>query len=188
MLYNPPGVTSTAAATVAADKTEGVLTLNSTGAALARDWDLALTGTADVNGPLWIASPTAKVTIAAPMLAMKIPMSNVEQNNTATLAVEIEQKAKFDGKAKLHLRGLPANVTADPIEISSSDTKATFTLKAGAKAPLGQHKSLFCVVEVMKDGEPILHNVGQGGVLRVDPAPKSAKPTTQPVKITKADK
>lgn len=191
LLYNPPGVTSSAAATIAADKTEGVLTLNTTAAAPVRDWDLAVTGTADVAGPLWIASAPAKVTVAAPMLAMKIPMSNVEQNGTGTLTAEIEQKVKFDGKAKVHLRGLPANVTVEPVEITSADTKATFTLKAGPKAPLGQHKSVFCYVEIPQDGETIVHNVGQGGVIRIDPAPKSdksARPTTQPVKITKADK
>jgi hypothetical protein len=44
----------------------------------------------------------------------------------------------------------------------------------------------------MKDGEPILHNIGRGGVLRIDPpaAAKpaqvaSAAPTTKPAKPEK---
>jgi len=36
------------------------------------------------------------------------------------------------------------------------------------KAPPGQHKNLLAVVTIMKDGEPIIQNVGQGGILRID--------------------
>jgi hypothetical protein len=39
------------------------------------------------------------------------------------------------------------------------------------KAPVGQHKSLLCVATVTKDGEPIVHNLARGGVLRVDAPP-----------------
>ena len=36
---------------------------------------------------------------------------------------------------------------------------------------------MFCTLFVMKDGQPISHRVGMGGVLRVDPKPKEpAKP------------
>ena len=46
-----------------------------------------------------------------------------------------------------------------------------------AKSPPGQHKNLLCVVTINKDGEQIVQNVGQGGILRIDRGaqPKDAK-------------
>jgi hypothetical protein len=72
------------------------------------------------------------------------------------------------------LVGLPANATAEDVEISASDKSVSFDVKAGEKTPVGQHNALMCVVTVTKDGEPIVHNLAQGGVLRIDP-PNPAK-------------
>ena len=41
-------------------------------------------------------------------------------------------------------------------------------------SPAGQHKNIFCQVVAMKDGEPVVHNVG-GTELRIDvPLPPKA--------------
>jgi len=51
------------------------------------------------------------------------------------------------------------------------------------QSPVGQHKTLFCSVVIQKDGEPITHTVGSGGVLRIDaPKPVVAAKTDAPVK------
>jgi len=59
---------------------------------------------------------------------------------------------------------------------------------------VGQHGTLFCQLTVMQDGEPVIHNIGRGGVLRVDAPPAAKKgevakavapkapPSGQPVK------
>jgi hypothetical protein len=52
-------------------------------------------------------------------------------------------------------------------------------VKAEADANPGLTKNLFCQVVIMKDGEPILHNLGSGQ-LRVD-KPLPPKPNAQPV-------
>jgi len=44
-----------------------------------------------------------------------------------------------------------------------------------SNTPVGQHGSLFCQAVVMKDGEPIIHNLARGGVLRVDAPPQPKK-------------
>jgi hypothetical protein len=74
------------------------------------------------------------------------------------------------------LLGLPANATAKDAEITGTDKTVVFDVQAGEKTPVGQHNALFCQVIVTKDGESIIHNIGQGGVLRIDP-PAAAKPT-----------
>ena len=55
-----------------------------------------------------------------------------------------------------------------------------------ANTPVGQHGSLFCQVTVMKDGEPILHNLARGGVLRVDPPPPPKKGETPKPQVAQA--
>ena len=53
-----------------------------------------------------------------------------------------------------------------------------FHLKIDPKTPPGESKGLFCQAVIMKDGEPIVHNLGTGR-LRVD-APLPAKKTVLP--------
>ena len=56
----------------------------------------------------------------------------------------------------------------------------SFDVTTSAKSPPGQHKNLLCQVTIMKDGEPVIQNVGQGGILRIDraAAPKEPKNNT----------
>jgi hypothetical protein len=74
------------------------------------------------------------------------------------------------------LVGLPPNVSAKPeeVEISPGDKTATFNIETSNRSPAGQHKSLLCIVTIIKDGEPIVHNLARGGVLRID-APQDNK-------------
>jgi len=90
---------------------------------------------------------------------------------------KVQQLQPFDGEAQVQLVGLPPKVTIEknPLPITKASTDVTFNAALASDAPVGQHKSLFCQVVVMKDGEPIVHNVGGGGVLRID-EPPAAKP------------
>src|SRR4029079_496130 len=89
---------------------------------------------------------------------------------------------------KVQLLGLPPNTSAAERAITSADTKIVFDVQTDAKSPPGQHNSLFCAVTVIKNGEPIVHSIGAGGVLRIDPpspapvaaAVAPAAPTTAP--------
>jgi hypothetical protein len=149
-------------------KDEAEIPVSAADGAQAKTWKVAVIGSADVKGPLWVCSEPADLTVAAPFLVMKFDPANVEKGKETDLVAKLEQKTPFEGKAKAHLGGLPANVTADDIEIAPTDEKVTFKLKTTDKAPPGQHKSLICQVTVTKDGEPIVHNLGRGGVLRID--------------------
>ncbi|MGB7159933.1 MAG: pre-peptidase C-terminal domain-containing protein [Tepidisphaeraceae bacterium] len=192
MLLNPNGVGS-GGATIAENATETMIQLSAAGNAAAAKTKVCAIGSADVGGAVWVASPFAEIEVAPPFLAAKIEMAAAEQGKQADVLCHIEQKTPFDGKANVKLVGLPPNATAPEMEITSADKSVVFDVKADAKTPVGQHNSLFCVVTVVKEGEPIVHNIGQGGVLRVDappPAPASnavvaAAPTTAPAKAEK---
>jgi hypothetical protein len=182
MLFNPPGTTAGTQAIIPANKDEATLPINASGGAPVRAWKIAVLGSADIKGAVWVSTQLAKLQIAEPLLAAKFDMAAIEQGKSGKIVCKLEQKTKFDGKAKIELRGLPAGVTANPAskEITASDTEVTFDLTTSAKSPPGQHKNLLCQVTIMKDGEPIIQNVGQGGILRIDrvAAPKEAKNPT----------
>ena len=61
-----------------------------------------------------------------------------------------------------------------------ADKHVAFTVTTDEKSPLGQHQTLFCQMIVIKDGEPIVHNLARGGVLRIDPpaTAQSCRPRT----------
>jgi len=88
----------------------------------------------------------------------------------------------FEGKAKVTLQGLPAKAAAEPREIAKDDKEIHFPITTAPDTPAGNHKQLFCFLEVPEAGAFIPHNVGQGGVLRVDPPPPApAVPAAMPV-------
>jgi hypothetical protein len=190
MLINPPGVGS-GNATIAENQTEALIPLSANGDAAVHKSKVVVIGAADINGARWVASPFADIDVAAPFLVAKIEMTAAEQGKAAQVLCNLDQKTPFDGKAKVKLVGLPPNATAPDAEISASDKSIVFDVQAGEKTPVGQHNSLFCQVIITKDGEPIVHNIAQGGVLRIDaPAPAkptqvAAAPTTAPAKPEK---
>jgi hypothetical protein len=81
----------------------------------------------------------------------------------------LDQKEPFEGKAVATLVGLPAGVTADPVEITRESKEAVFELAATDKSPVGTHRGVFCRVVVTCNDEPIAHLIAQGSVLRIDP-------------------
>ena len=182
MLFNPPGTNSAPQGTIAANKDEATLLINASGGAAVKSWKIAVLGSADNKGAVWVSTQLAKLNIGEPFLAAKFDMAAIEQCKSGKIVCKLEQKSKFDGKAKVELRGLPAGVTANPAskEITASDTEVSFDVTTSAKSPPGQHKNLLCQVTIMKDGEPVIQNVGQGGILRIDraAAPKEAKNPT----------
>ena len=190
MLFDPPGVGS-GQADIPGDKNEITIPLNASGGAAVRKWKIAVLGsstqpdapkpaegkpapapgTVPAAGPVWVSSQLAELEIAPPMVTGKIEMAATEQGKPAPVLCKLDQKTKFDGKAKLQLVGLPPNTTAGELEISATDTQAVFNVAVDAKTPAGQHNQLAAILTLVKDGEPIIQTVSSGGVLRVDPPP-----------------
>ncbi len=187
MLWNPPGVGSANEVVIPEGQTEALYALNANGDAAVRTWKIAIVASSDAGkGAVWTSSQLATLNVSAPFLAMQIPMAAGEQGKPAPVLCKIQQLQPFDGEAQVSLFGLPTKVTIEknPLPITKASADVTFNAALAADAPAGQHKSLFCQVIVMKDGEPIAHNVGGGGVLRIDepPAPKpNAPPAPAPV-------
>ena len=175
MMFNPPGIGSAAAVDIPADKNEVEYPVSASDGAQVRKWKICVLGEADINGPMWVASDLADLDVAEPFMQMKLEMAAAEQGKPCSVLAHIEQHTKFDGDAEVKLVGLPPNATASDMKITSSDQQVVFNVNTTPQTPVGQHGTLFCQVTVMKDGEPILHNLGRTGTLRVDPPPQPKK-------------
>lgn len=101
--------------------------------ALALAAGLALSGCGDVSGSVSIDAVQPEG--AAFTLTVDSSKALVLQGGSATLTVQLQRKAGFDGAVELTLAGLPAGVSALPASIAAGATSATVTLQAGASAP-----------------------------------------------------
>ena len=181
MLWNPPGVGSQNEVVIPEGQTEALYPVNANGDAAVRAWKIAILAVSDAGkGSVWTSSQLATLNVAPPFLTMQIPMAAAEQGKPAAVLCKLQQLQPFDGEAQVQLHGLPPKVTIEknPLPITKASQDLTFNAQLAGDAPVGQHKSLFCQVTVLKDGEPIVHNLGGGGVLRIDepPAPKPNAP------------
>lgn len=193
LLFTPPGVGGLSAMDMPGDQSQLAYPLNAQPNAQLKTWKICVVGMSDVNGELWVSSELVDLTVGEPYLLANIQMGAGEQGKTTNVLCKLDQRQKFEGKAKAKLMGLPANVTAEDVDITCTDDKIIFPVTVGEKAPLGPRASMFCRVTILKDGQEIVHNLGNGAVFRVDRPPEvkaasaasaaaapSAKPAAKP--------
>jgi hypothetical protein len=171
LLYSPPGIGFAGSAQIKEGENECVMTISANGNAALQKWKICVVGSADFGkGPVWFSTPLVTLEVAAPFVTGKIQRTFVDQGDETTITVQLEQKAAFEGKARVTLAGLPPGVTCEEKEITSGDKELTLAVKSASSSPPGQHKQLFAQFKLVKDGEEMLSNFAQGGVLRVDKA------------------
>ncbi|MFK7850265.1 MAG: PPC domain-containing protein [Akkermansiaceae bacterium] len=175
-LWNPPGIGSQPTMVIAKGQTEIYYTLNANGEAQAREWKLAMMAESDAGqGQILAASALTPITVAPPYISTKLAMTAIEQGKPGEIICTVENLKPFKGKAKIQLYGLPAKTTTTEQEITKDTKEIRFPITTAPDSPKGQHKNLFCHIEVPEAGTTIPHNTGHGGVLRIDPPPPVAK-------------
>jgi hypothetical protein len=171
LLYAPPGIGTAGTLQIKEGENQAVVTLSATADAALKKWKVCVVGSVDVGtGPVWISTQMAELEVAAPFLAGKIGRASVDQADSTTVTVKLEQKQPFEGKAKVVLQGLPPGCTSEEREITKEDQEVKFTVKAAADSPAGQHKQLLCQFRLERGGESMISTFGNGGVLRIDKA------------------
>ncbi len=183
MMWKPPGIGCSNTISIPKGKSEAVYTLNANGGAQTRTWHVAVLGESDAGkGQVLASSALTPLTVEPPYVGLKIEMAAVEQGKDSVVLCKLDHKKPFEGPAKIRLYGLPAKVECPVKEITKDDKELTFAIKTAKDTPKGQHKNLFCHVEIPQSGVTIPHNVGHGGVLRVDPPPPPKKNAPPPKK------
>ncbi|MGL5098332.1 MAG: PPC domain-containing protein, partial [Planctomycetia bacterium] len=180
MLVNPPGVGSAVTVAIPEGQNEAYYALNANGDAELKKSKIAILANAPTAaGVVWTSSQLASIQVAPPMVTAQLQMAAAEQGQPVEVVVKLEQTVAFDGKAKMQLVGLPPLCTTQDIEITKDMKEAVFKVTVDPKTPPGQHKTMFCVLTIVKENEPVVHNLAGGGVLRVDPPPPP-KPNAPP--------
>ncbi|MEC9043584.1 MAG: peptidase, partial [Verrucomicrobiota bacterium] len=177
MLWNPPGIGSQPTMQIPKGQNEITYTINANSGAALKTWHMAFMGESTAgNGQILASTELTPVTVAEPYLGMKIEMAAVEQGKDGVVICKLTHATPFEGKATVKLLGLPAKVTTTEIEIDKSTEEINFPISIAADSPKGQHKNLFCYLNIPESNTLIPHNVGHGGVLRIDPPPKKPAP------------
>lgn len=187
MLWNPPGVGAASSVKVEKGQTEAAYPINAAANAEPRTSKICIVAQADTGqGPVWVSTQLVDLTVAEPYVKGAIQMAATEQGKPAQVLCKLEQLRAFEGEAVVRLLGLPPKTETAEQTITSASEQVVFEVSTAADTPARQHKGLLCEVVVMQAGQPIVHRIAQGGVLRVDkprPAPKpeaeAAKPAAQ---------
>jgi hypothetical protein len=156
---------------IAEGQSEATIPMNAGGGAPAQTWRLVVMGVGDAGaGPVWVSSQLAVLQVASPFFTLAVDRASVEQGKETQVLCKVEHVAPFEGSAKVELVGLPPKVTSPAVEVTKDTTELAIRISADPQSPPGQHKGLFCRVEIVRDGEPMVYGSG-GTELRVDPPP-----------------
>ena len=105
-----------------------------------------------------------------PYLDLAIERTAVRRGQTTRLTAKIEQKVSFSGTATVELLGLPDGVTSEPAVITHQSQQVVLPVQVAEDALVGLHKTLYCQVTLQRNGQPVVHHLGRGGALRIEPA------------------
>jgi hypothetical protein len=177
-VISPPGLGMGGATVIAEGANDCLVPINAQPNAAPRKVKLAFMGTANAGkGNVWVGTQMATLEIAPPMITFTQARAAIPQGETGAIVCKITVNTPFAGKAKARLLGLPNKATAKEVEFDANATEITIPVIVDKTTPPGKN-SVYCNVDIFKDGELISHNVG-GGELRIDvprPAAKAATP------------
>ncbi len=182
-LWNPPGIGTPATITLPGDQSEALYEVNAIADAVPGEWQVCVAGEAKTpQGPVQVSTALVPLRIAEPYLAMSIDMAATEQGRPVTMICKVDHTTNFTGTATAELLGLPHGAKSQPVSFPHGQAEVHFPIEIAADAKTGKHSALFCRVTVPENGHSILHQVGQGGTLRIDPpAPNTPAPAVAKV-------
>ena len=177
LLFNPPGVGSSASVVIPEGQNEAVIPLTANGGAELKTWKIVVLGRAGFGGgTVECASQLADLTVVDQYHALAFQKAAAEQGQETEMVVKVEKKADFAGEGKAELLGLPAETSTTPLTFNKDTAELVFKIKVNPAARPGKYAQLVCRTTFQHEGEPVTMTVGTGE-LRVD-APLPPKPMT----------
>jgi hypothetical protein len=98
----------------------------------------------------------------------------VSPGQEAKLVCKLDQRKPFEGKARVHVLGLPEKITASEAFITSADKEVVIKLTVDSSIAPGSYRNFLCSADVVHNSQVIPHNLAAGAVIRVVP-PKKPK-------------
>lgn len=163
----PPGI-SASEATIAADKTEGQISLSARDNAAAGSYKTAIYGYPTIGGGLLRTSSSLfELAVATPSMTAVLGKARTEQGIATDLTATLARKKEFTGEAEAKLLNLPRGVTAPVQKVGPDTTKLSFSLTIAANAQTGRHRGTVLRLLVPSGAGPLVHYF-RGGELRID--------------------
>jgi hypothetical protein len=154
---------------VAPDANEATINLSVSPDAPLKKWKLCVVASADFGkGTTWFSSGLFDIELSESPLGGSLVRSSVSQGANAQMKLKLDQKAPFDGKAKIELMGLPNGVSAEAQEATAETTELVFNLTAKPEATIGIQKSVTAQFTIQRNGVSLTANCASGGIVRVD--------------------
>ncbi len=183
MMWNPPGVGSLPDVTILKGQNSAIYQLNAKAEVEPRKWKIAMIassgsfernggGERGAGGSVFVSSQLATLETAEPFVVGSIAPLIVSPGQEVKLVCKLDQRKPFEGKAKVHVLGLPEKITASDAQISSTDKEVTITLKVDASIAPGSYRNFICSADVIHNAHVIPHNLAAGAVIRVVPPKK----------------
>lgn len=187
VLQNPSGVNSSISVKIPKGQTEALIPMNAAGNAAIATTPIAVRAWATVgNGTVETCTPFVPLRVEEMYLQFEYQSAAAEQGGEAQMIVKVTKQKDFEGEANVKLVGLPAKATAEDLTVTKDTEQLVFTIKTAPDTPKGNHKNLFCQVQVPEAGTTIHHNIGTGR-LSVNPPPPQKKDTPQPEQVAKKE-
>jgi hypothetical protein len=181
MMWNPPGVSSLPDITIPKGSNSAVYVLNAKADAQPNKWKLAVIGSSgaenrgDRGSAIYVSSSLTTLEVAEPFVVGTMSPVMVSPGQETKLVCKLDQKKPFEGKARVHVLGLPEGIEASEAEITSADKEVTIKLKVGSKVAHASYRNFICAADVVQNGQKIPHNLASGAVIRVVPPRGGAK-------------
>jgi len=173
----PPNVSPSPTVTIPANETEGDFKIQANDKTALGTYQIAMNAsTTDGDsfsgyGRIRVSSQFAALRISDSYIAVNLQRTSIERGRESEIVGTLKETTPFNGRATLNLLHLPKGVTLEgpAPQITSSDNRVVFHVKASSDALLGLYRDIVCEVTLSENGQLIKQNTGSG-VLRVDPA------------------
>jgi hypothetical protein len=168
-LWSPPGIGAPVTVDLPKGANEVVYEINANGDAVIGKWPIVILAEAETpKGTVLVSSNFATLTVVEPFVGMSIEQSATEQGKATGVLCKLEVTTPFEGNATAELMGLPHGTKADPVSFTKDAKELIFHVQVAADATVGKHQNLFCNVAIPLYGQSVMHQLANGGVLRID--------------------
>jgi hypothetical protein len=181
MMWNPPGVGSLPDITIPKGSNSAIYQLNAKGDVELRKWKIAVLGSSGAgrrndgergSGAIYVSSQLATLETAEPFVVGTVAPVLVSPGQEAKLICKLDQRKPFEGKARVHVLGLPEKIIASEANITSGDKEVVIKLSVDPTMALGSYRNFLCSADVVHNAHVIPHNLAAGAVIRVVPPKK----------------
>ncbi len=174
--FKPPGITAPTEVEIPKGQTQGTLTLNAKKDAKPAEWQICLTARAQTKrGEVRLSSQLHPLTISERYLTLTLEMATTYPGQNTSMIAKLNHEQPFEGEATLTLEALPHGVSSSPVKITKDTKEIEIPLTVNQDVRRGRHRNIFAKVNVLKEKQSIVHQLGHGGTLRIKRPPHTAQ-------------